>query len=675
MAAAAQRTPPPPPPPSPPPPSLSPPPLPPHTAALAAAVPSAAGHGPLLPAAAATAPAPAAADATTGADAPAPPAAGLAAAAAAAPPPPRPPPATPSRRRPLTVAYMCNAKKQAAFFSDLAAAAPAHGITLVPVGLDATGTTTTATTTAMAAAAAAAAAASAAAAAAAEGGRGGYDATLHKRTDDMALRLRGCAAGPLSPRPSALRAGKAADSDPCPASPAVLLEPPCPPPPPMLLCDAKGEAGDAAVAVGVADAATEAAEAAAAAAAATARVAALTAWVATPTAGVVVDPLPGVWRLLDRFALSAAVDAALRRLPPATRSRFVRLPWASAAAVLGMGAPTVAAAAATASAATGPRASDTCGGYCGDAKRSSSPPHANGGDDDVGGVAATAATASAAATSPPDVVALRQGPLILKRREACGSAPSHEMATAGCVACAAAAVGARFGGPAGAADVAVQRWVARHGRRLWKVYAVGGEALAVQCRASIGAGTLPVGAPQRDRPARGGSCASCGVGWRYYDEADMAAMKRAKPPPAAATANGGGGGGRGGGGGGGGGDGDSSNNGIAVGARTGGGGGGGKEDADDDDNDGDADGGGAGAMRTPLDTPTAATLVAVLCAELRLSLLGVDVVADAASGALSVVDVNYFPGFKGVRGVHDALLRHVRVVVEKAEGEGEGGGW
>lgn len=71
----------------------------------------------------------------------------------------------------------------------------------------------------------------------------------------------------------------------------------------------------------------------------------------------------------------------------------------------------------------------------------------------------------------------------------------------------------------------------------------------------------------------------------------------------------------------------------------------GDKKADNDGVDGDVgDTGSAGSI--PLNNPTVAALMGVLCADLRIFLLSVGVVADAAAGALSMLDANYVPGYK-----------------------------
>lgn len=134
-------------------------------------------------------------------------------------------------------------------------------------------------------------------------------------------------------------------------------------------------------------------------------------------------------------------------------------------------------------------------------------------------------------------------------------------------------------------------------------------------------------------------------------------MKWTNPPPAVALASDGGGG-----------DGSDGRNGVHAVRGSGSGDGG--------SNDGKVgDAGSAGS--SPFGTCTAAALVGVLYAERRLSFLSGAVATDAAAGALSVVHANYVPGKEGVPGVHHALLRPVRVMVNEGEGNSWGaeGGW
>lgn len=60
-----------------------------------------------------------------------------------------------------------------------------------------------------------------------------------------------------------------------------------------------------------------------------------------------------------------------------------------------------------------------------------------------------------------------------------------------------------------------------------------------------------------------------------------------------------------------------------------------------------------------------AEIVALISAELDLTLIGVDLVYDIRAKNYAVVDVNYFPGYKGVAKAHQWLLDHICDLVHK----------
>lgn len=68
----------------------------------------------------------------------------------------------------------------------------------------------------------------------------------------------------------------------------------------------------------------------------------------------------------------------------------------------------------------------------------------------------------------------------------------------------------------------------------------------------------------------------------------------------------------------------------------------------------------------PPSQQVASDIVQALSRELGLTLLGIDVVYNVSQGKYAVVDVNYFPGYKGVEDVHQAILDHVMQLAEHA---------
>lgn len=73
--------------------------------------------------------------------------------------------------------------------------------------------------------------------------------------------------------------------------------------------------------------------------------------------------------------------------------------------------------------------------------------------------------------------------------------------------------------------------------------------------------------------------------------------------------------------------------------------------------------------------PLVEDIVERLRDELGLSLIGIDVIYDIASRKYSVVDINYFPGYKGVSKAYEWVLDHIcQRVWEHLEHGGESGG-
>lgn len=419
------------------------------------------------------------------------------------------PPPSPSRTT-LRVGVTCNAKKQSVFFAHLNEAAERHRIHLVPLPLDA-----------------------------ADAGRewlsspradrhggnedddedGGVaahhpspaarlqlDAIIHKRTDDMAVLLPCHGDSPLD---------------------AVATE------------------------------------------AVRGRMVALNAALAPPSV-TAIDSLSGVWRVVDRFRLVDAVDAALRR---ARLDRVGVLPHTDGAALM-----------APARSGTAPRWL-TAG-----------------------------------------------GPLLLKRRRACGEAASHELLL---VADAAAGRRALSGVLSRhyPADVLVTPFVEDHGGVVFKVYAIG-RSVTVQTRASI--------SPALGREVGG---AGGGSGILSFDIATMLSLKKTRLSHAAGGDRGGG----------------------SSFGRPGG------EWPAASCTDAQAASEPAtphvpGQPPSPPSLKLASALVRAIGGELGMSLLGIDLVCDARTGIYYVVDVNYFPGYTGVVDAHDVLLRHVREVVNDRRG-------
>lgn len=431
-------------------------------------------------------------------------------------------PPSPSRTT-LRVGVTCNAKKQSVFFAHLNEAAERHGIHLVPLSLGAGDTGQEWRRCARTDGHGGSDADSiydddddedgdrvaAATHPSSAAGRLQLDAVIHKRTDDMAMLLR-----------------------------------------------CHGDSPPDAVAFDAAHG----------------RMAALEAALA-PTAVTAIDSLSGVWRVVDRFRLVDAVDAALRR---------ARLPHVG---VL---------------------------------------PHTNG-----------------AALLPPMRSGAPRwltagGPLLLKRRRACGEAACHELL----LVADAAAGGRALGGVLSRhcpAYVLVTPFVEDHGGVVFKVYAIG-RAVTVQTRASI---SPSLG---REVGAAGG-----GSGILSFDIATMLSLKKTRLPDTGAGAD------------------------WAAGCsfvRPGGGTGWpGMARADVQAASAVAAAAEPATPPVPGQPPAppsrqlASALVRAIGGELGMTLLGIDLVCDVRTGTYYVVDVNYFPGYTGVVDAHDVLLRHVREVV------------
>lgn len=73
---------------------------------------------------------------------------------------------------------------------------------------------------------------------------------------------------------------------------------------------------------------------------------------------------------------------------------------------------------------------------------------------------------------------------------------------------------------------------------------------------------------------------------------------------------------------------------------------------------------GSGAPPTPSEDMNLA-IVRALGKELGLTLMGIDMIYDLKTDAYSVVDINYFPGYHGVPGLHRIILEHVHELVQK----------
>lgn len=301
------------------------------------------------------------------------------------------------------------------------------------------------------------------------------------------------------------------------------------------------------------------------------RMVALNAALAPPSV-TAIDCLSGVWRVVDRFRLVDAVDVALRR---------ARLPHVG---IL---------------------------------------PHTDG---------AALMAPVRSGTAPRWLTA--GGPLLLKRRRACGEAASHELLL---VADAAAGRRALSGVLSRhyPADVLVTPFVEDHGGVVFKVYAIG-RSVTVQTRASISRALgREVGGP-------GGS------GVLSFDIATMLSLKKTRLPHA--------------------GEGD------RVGGSSFGRPGGGWSATSCTDIQAAPASAEAAAPPVPGEPPSppslqlASALVKAIGGELGMSLLGIDLVCDVRTGTYYVVDVNYFPGYTGVVDAHDVLLRHVREVVSDRRG-------
>lgn len=61
-------------------------------------------------------------------------------------------------------------------------------------------------------------------------------------------------------------------------------------------------------------------------------------------------------------------------------------------------------------------------------------------------------------------------------------------------------------------------------------------------------------------------------------------------------------------------------------------------------------------------------IAAVMRKELKLDLIGVDIIFDMTRGSYSIVDINYFPGYKGVKDANRWILLHaVKKVLEERQ--------
>lgn len=304
------------------------------------------------------------------------------------------------------------------------------------------------------------------------------------------------------------------------------------------------------------------------------RMVALNAALAPPSV-TAIDCLSGVWRVVDRFRLVDAVDVALRR---------ARLP------------------------------------------RVGILPHTDG--------AALMAPARSG-TAPRWLTA--GGPLLLKRRRACGEAASHELLL---VADAAAGRRALSGVLSRhyPADVLVTPFIEDHGGVVFKVYAIG-RSVTIQTRASI--------SPALGREVGG---AGGGSGILSFDIDTMLSLKKTRLPHAGAGDRGGG---------------------SSFGRP---GGGGGWPAAPCTDVQAVSAVVEPASPLVPGEPPSppshqlASALVRAIGGELGMTLLGIDLVCNARTGIYYVVDVNYFPGYTGVVDAHDVLLRHVREAVNDRRG-------
>lgn len=79
---------------------------------------------------------------------------------------------------------------------------------------------------------------------------------------------------------------------------------------------------------------------------------------------------------------------------------------------------------------------------------------------------------------------------------------------------------------------------------------------------------------------------------------------------------------------------------------------------------------------TPPPPPTELTMAVIraLGKELGLSLMGIDFVYNMQTQLYSVVDINYFPGYAGVPEIHGAILEHVHELVQKRRNGDRGWG-
>lgn len=281
---------------------------------------------------------------------------------------------------------------------------------------------------------------------------------------------------------------------------------------------------------------------------------------------VAVDPLEGVWKLVDRRLICQAVDQAFGR---ARESKF-QTPCEKVAAV-----PWVQVS----------------------VKQS---------DDEI----------------REQLQGKLRFPVILKRRLACGSKASHEMVIAYDIDGALAAIKVVFGPgpvimekekPMGiaflpglvqpandfACDVIAQEFIANHGGVLFKIYAIG-KRITVQPRRSV------------DHTVSGPA-----GGYYYFDSQRLGRTEA-----------------------------------YAFDKNTG------------------------CCKATEVVMPSrelTASIVADLSKELGLTLIGVDLVYDVRAKRYYVVDINYFPGYKGVATAREWMLEHVCNLVWKRLQEGAEG--
>lgn len=194
-------------------------------------------------------------------------------------------------------------------------------------------------------------------------------------------------------------------------------------------------------------------------------------------------------------------------------------------------------------------------------------------------------------------------PIILKRRVACGTKASHEMVIAYDMDGALAAIKAVFGGsdqPLSidshdypipgcaedfAAEIIAQQFITYHGGVLFKVYSIGSN-VAVQPRPSV---NHSIKAPH--------------CGYYYFDSHSLKRGDHFAFDP---------------------------NTGCSKLTEA--------------------------IMPSPKLTKS---IIAELSKELGLSLLGVDLVYDIHSKYYYIVDINYFPGYKGVAKPYESLLQHI----------------